>query len=81
MFKASLDVIGKVPAGAGMRYRVVETETEPDGKRRIVSEGALVNVSVSDIGDKIKGSVVLDGRGYKLWWPNRWGNKISMMWR
>ena len=75
MLKVSLDVVGKVPGGVRMRYRVVDTQTEADGKRRVVSEGLLGNVSVSEVGDKIEGSVVLDGWGYKLWWPNGLGQQ------
>lgn len=72
VLKVGLDVEGTVPKGAGMTYRVVET----DGKRKTtVSEGALVNVSVSEAGDEISGSVVLDGKGYKLWWPNGLGEQ------
>lgn len=72
VLKAGLDVVGKVPEGAGMRYRVVETH---DMERKVVSEGAMVNVTVSEAGDEISGSVVLDGKGYQLWWPNGLGEQ------
>lgn len=73
--KVSLDIVGKVMKDAGMRYRVLETNGNVEGKRRVVSEGALGNVSVPKAGGRVEGSIVLDGKGYKLWWPNGLGKQ------
>ncbi|KAK3403387.1 glycoside hydrolase family 2 protein [Sordaria brevicollis] len=70
VLKVGLDVVGTVPRDVGMRYRVVEVN---NGKT--ISEGALMNVTVSEAGDTISGSVVLDGKRYKLWWPNGLGEQ------
>lgn len=62
VLNASIDAIGTVPDGATMRYTIVDTAT-----RTQVSSGDLLNVT--NLGDVITGTAVLDKSLYKLWWP------------
>jgi beta-mannosidase len=62
VLNASIDVMNTIPAGARMRYTIVDLST-----RLPVSSGELTNVT--NAGDVITGNVVLDQSKYKLWWP------------
>lgn len=64
VFNASVDVLGRVPQGVKLTYEIVDAVT---GKG--VSRGELMNVSVSDSGDVVTGTTILDSEQYKLWWP------------
>lgn len=65
---ASVDVLGTVPFGASMRYRITET-----GSNETVDSGIMTNVTNS--GDVITGTTVLGGRMFKLWWPSGLGEQ------
>ncbi|KAI8959331.1 glycoside hydrolase family 2 protein [Daldinia sp. FL1419] len=66
VLNASVDVIGTVPEGATMNYKIVDLATKQE-----VGSGDLTNVT--NYGDVIIGQVVLGGEDYKLWWPNGLG--------
>ncbi|KAI2604540.1 glycoside hydrolase family 2 protein [Hypoxylon fragiforme] len=66
VLNASVDVIGVMPEGATMKYRIVDAATQ-----REVSSGALTGIK--NDGDVITGSVVLSKDDYALWWPNGLG--------
>lgn len=68
VFNASVDVIGTVAEGATMRYAVVDVETDEE-----VGSGELVNVT--NAGDVISGTAILDKDGYNLWWPSGLGQQ------
>lgn len=68
VLNASVDVLGTVPAGAAMRYAVVDVATNVT-----VSSGALENIT--NAGDVITGTVVLGAGDYKLWWPSGLGEQ------
>lgn len=65
---ASIDVLGTVPAGATLRYAVVDTATNGT-----VSSGALSNVT--NAGNVITGTTVLGADDYELWWPSGLGQQ------
>lgn len=62
VLNASIDVINTVPCGARLRYVVVDTLTEEQ-----VSSGDLVNVT--NVGDVITGTAILNKSCHTLWWP------------
>ncbi|KAI2616054.1 glycoside hydrolase family 2 protein [Hypoxylon sp. NC1633] len=66
ILNASVDVIGVVPEGASMNYKIVDIATAEE-----VSGGQMLNVTNN--GDVITGSAVLAANDYKLWWPNGLG--------
>lgn len=66
VLNASIDVLGTVPAGAKLRYSVIDPVTSDT-----VSNGELTNVT--NAGDVITGQVVLSGTQYELWWPSGLG--------
>lgn len=68
VLNASLDLLGTVPEGAGLRYAVLDL-----GTNQTVSSGNLENVTAA--GDVITGQVVLGGQDYKLWWPSGLGEQ------
>lgn len=68
VLNSSVDVLGTVPAGATMRYTVVDAATNVT-----MSSGALENIT--NAGDVITGTVVLGGGDYKLWWPSGLGGQ------
>jgi beta-mannosidase len=63
VFNASIDVVGRVPKGASMRYTVVDSDS-----RQIVGRGNFG--SVENGGDVVTGVTTLDASKYQLWWPN-----------
>ncbi|KAI2784258.1 glycoside hydrolase family 2 protein [Daldinia loculata] len=68
VLNASIDVIGTVPEGATMNYKIFDLATQKE-----VSSGDLTDVE--NHGDVITGNVVLDAKDYKLWWPNGLGTQ------
>ncbi|KAB5545732.1 glycoside hydrolase family 2 protein [Coniochaeta sp. 2T2.1] len=62
VLNASIDVINAVPEGATLRYTIRNITTG-----REVGFGLLTNVTNS--GDVITGTAVLDKSSYELWWP------------
>lgn len=66
VLNASIDAIGIFPIGVRMVYSILDTVTD-----EVVSSGDLLNVT--NAGDVISGTVVLDGSAYHLWWPNGLG--------
>lgn len=66
VFNASIDVLGTLPSGSTLRYRIVDLESGSQ-----ISSGSLQNVSSKD--HVITGNTGLDGRAYKLWWPVGFG--------
>ncbi|KAI1773308.1 glycoside hydrolase family 2 protein [Hypoxylon cercidicola] len=62
ILNASVDVIGTVPEGASLNFKIVDLETQEEA-----GGGSLVNVT--NDGDVITGSTVLGAADYKLWWP------------
>ncbi|KAI1472898.1 glycoside hydrolase family 2 protein [Daldinia caldariorum] len=66
VLNASIDVIGTVPQGASMNYKIVDLVTQKE-----VSSGDLANIM--NHGDVIIGTAVLGANDYKLWWPNGLG--------
>ncbi|KUI63531.1 Beta-mannosidase A [Cytospora mali] len=68
VLNASVDVLGTVPEGAGLKYAVVDLDTT-----ETVSSGSLNNVT--NAGDVITGQVILGGQDYKLWWPSGLGKQ------
>ncbi|KAI1644202.1 glycoside hydrolase family 2 protein [Daldinia loculata] len=68
VLNASIDVIGTVPQGATMNYKIFDLATQKE-----VSSGDLTDVE--NHGDVITGNVVLDAKDYKLWWPNGLGTQ------
>lgn len=68
VLNASVDALGTVPAGATLRYSVVDTVTNGT-----VSSGTLSNVT--NAGDVITGTTVLSADDYELWWPSGLGQQ------
>ncbi|KAI1211247.1 glycoside hydrolase family 2 protein [Annulohypoxylon truncatum] len=68
VLNASVDVIGTVPEGSGMNFKIVDLDTQEE-----VSSGALSNIT--NDGDVITGLAVLAADDYKLWWPNGLGSQ------
>ncbi|KAI2463727.1 glycoside hydrolase family 2 protein [Annulohypoxylon bovei var. microspora] len=66
VLNASVDVIGAVPEGAKMNFKIIDVATQQE-----VSSGALSNVT--NDGDVITGLAVLAAEDYRLWWPNGLG--------
>ncbi|OTA90534.1 glycoside hydrolase family 2 protein [Hypoxylon sp. CO27-5] len=66
VLNASIDVIGVVPEGAHMNFMVIDAATGEEA-----GSGDLVNIT--NHGDVITGSAVLNAEDYKLWWPNGLG--------
>lgn len=66
IFNASVDVVGTIPHGTQMRYRIVD----PDSHHQ-VSSGSFSDVENG--GDVVTGIVTLDASQYELWWPNGLG--------
>ncbi|KAI4864062.1 glycoside hydrolase family 2 protein [Hypoxylon rubiginosum] len=66
MLNASVDVIGTVPEGASLTFRIVDLETQEEA-----GSGSLVNIT--NDGDVITGSSTLGAGDYKLWWPTGLG--------
>ena len=62
LLNASLDVLGTVPQGAALDYRIADSKTN-----QTVSSGSLTNLISS--GSSITGTVVIDPPLYELWWP------------
>jgi beta-mannosidase len=63
VLNASIDALNVIPNDAGMRYTIRDAGQATS----IVSEGNLGNIT--NAGDVITGSTVLDAAAYKLWWP------------
>ncbi|KAK3328181.1 glycoside hydrolase family 2 protein [Cercophora scortea] len=68
VLNASIDAIGTIPSGSTMTYTVLDTATN-----QIISSGPLHNVT--NAGDVITGTTVLDKAAYKLWWPHGLGEQ------
>lgn len=66
VLNASVDVIGTVPEGAYMKFKIVDSATQEE-----ISSGDLVNVT--NHGDVITGSTILGADDYMLWWANEMG--------
>ncbi|KAI0010761.1 glycoside hydrolase family 2 protein [Xylariaceae sp. FL0662B] len=66
VLNTSVDVIGVVPEGASMTFKIVDAATQDE-----VGSGDLVNITNS--GDVITGSAILGAEDYKLWWPSGLG--------
>ncbi|KAI6083436.1 glycoside hydrolase family 2 protein [Hypoxylon rubiginosum] len=66
VLNASVDVIGTVPEGVGLKFKIVNLETNMEA-----GSGSLVNIT--NHGDVITGSAVLQADDYKLWWPTGLG--------
>ncbi|KAI0165434.1 glycoside hydrolase family 2 protein [Hypoxylon sp. FL1284] len=62
VLNASVDVIGTVPEGASLTFKIVDLDTKEEA-----GSGDLVNITNHD--DVITGSAVLKAADYKLWWP------------
>lgn len=62
VLNASIDAINTVPDGARMKYTIVDTAT-----KQHVTSGDLVNIT--NAGDVITGTAILDKSSYQLWWP------------
>ncbi|KAH8890148.1 glycoside hydrolase family 2 protein [Thozetella sp. PMI_491] len=68
VLNASIDVLNTVPKGAGLTYTIQEAKTN-----KTVSSGTLSNIT--NAGDVITGTTVLDKSAYKLWWPSGLGEQ------
>lgn len=68
VLNASIDAINTIPDGATLRYTVVDAATGDQ-----VSSGDLGNVT--NAGDVITGTAILDSSLYKLWWPTGLGQQ------
>ncbi|KAI0113164.1 glycoside hydrolase family 2 protein [Daldinia grandis] len=66
VLNASLDIVGTVPEGATMNYKIFDLATQKE-----VSSGDLTDVE--NHGDVITGNAVLEAKDYKLWWPTGLG--------
>ncbi|KAI1141502.1 glycoside hydrolase family 2 protein [Hypoxylon sp. FL0543] len=66
VLNASVDVIGVVPEGASLNFKITDVATGEDA-----GSGDLVNIT--NHGDVITGSAVLSAEDYKLWWPSGLG--------
>ncbi|KAK0727707.1 glycoside hydrolase family 2 protein [Lasiosphaeria miniovina] len=62
VLNASVDVLNVVPAGSFLNYTIADAATG-----EMVSAGSLSNIT--NPGDVIGGTTVLDQAAYKLWWP------------
>lgn len=71
VLNASVDVLGKVPEGATLRYAVVDADAATNGT--VISSGMLSNVT--NFGDVVTGSTILDANDYELWWPTGMGQQ------
>lgn len=60
---ASIDFIGNLPEGASLEVRIAEADNES----KVLYAGPLGNISQSNM--TITGSVTLDDKTPKLWWP------------
>ena len=67
VLNASIDVVNVVPSGSSLTYTIV------DAAGQTISSGALSNVT--NAGDVITGTTVLDQTAYKLWWPTGLGEQ------
>ncbi|KAK3326011.1 glycoside hydrolase family 2 protein [Apodospora peruviana] len=68
VLNVSVDAVGTIPIGSGMTYTILDTETN-----QTASSGILGNVT--NAGDVITGTTILDGSAYKLWWPHNLGKQ------
>ncbi|KAI1375405.1 glycoside hydrolase family 2 protein [Hypoxylon crocopeplum] len=66
VLNASVDVVGVVPDGASLNFRIVDVTTQEE-----VGSGDLVNIMNN--GDVITGSATLAAEDYNLWWPSGLG--------
>jgi beta-mannosidase len=66
VLNASIDVVGTLPSNAKMVYSIKDASSSV-----VVGSGELVNVT--NRGDVISGTAVLDVSKYKLWWPHGLG--------
>ncbi|KAL7622809.1 hypothetical protein AAE478_006488 [Parahypoxylon ruwenzoriense] len=66
VLNVSVDVIGVVPEGASMKFKIVDFATQEQ-----VTSGDLEDVT--NKGDVITGSAILAADDYKLWYPNGLG--------
>ena len=66
LLNASLDVLGSIPSGAGLRYVVAESMTN-----RTVSCGSMTNITMT--ADAVTGIAILEPSTYELWWPRGLG--------
>ncbi|XXH01764.1 hypothetical protein Hte_008125 [Hypoxylon texense] len=66
VLNASVDVIGTVPKGASLSFKIVDLETKEEA-----GSGSLVNIT--NDGDVITGSAILGSEDFKLWWPTGLG--------
>ncbi|OTB09494.1 glycoside hydrolase family 2 protein [Hypoxylon sp. CI-4A] len=62
VLNASVDVIGKVPYGASISYKIIDIDSKEE-----VGNGELANIT--NHGDVISGSATLSKDDYELWWP------------
>jgi beta-mannosidase len=62
LLNASIDVLGTVPAGAKLRYSILDPATNDT-----VSNGEFANVT--NAGDVITGEAILPKTQFELWWP------------
>ena len=62
VLNASIDVLNAVPSGATLKYTIREAVTGT-----VVTTGSLGNVTNG--GNVISGSAILDSADYELWWP------------
>nr|XP_023907876.1 beta-mannosidase A-like [Quercus suber]POF16295.1 beta-mannosidase a [Quercus suber] len=69
VLNASIDVLGDIPPGAVMKYRVMHS----DRAGETVSMGSLSRVNITGQGHTITGEATLDQEAYELWWPNGMG--------
>ncbi|KAK7735533.1 hypothetical protein SLS53_007446 [Cytospora paraplurivora] len=67
VLNVSLDVLGTVPQGAGLRFAV------SDSNEIGIINGTLGNIN--NTGDTITGQVILGGKKFELWWPSGLGDQ------
>lgn len=67
VLNASVDALGTIPHDAEMSYQI------SDSHGKMLGSGRLANVSNS--GDVITGSTILDKNKYQLWWPAGMGDQ------
>jgi len=62
VLNASIDAVNVIPSGSSLTYSILDTTTNST-----VTSGLLTNVT--NAGDVIAGTTILDKSAYKLWWP------------
>ena len=68
VLNASIDAVNTIPAHSTLQYTIADTRTN-----KTVASGSLANVT--NHGDVITGTVILDQTLFSLWWPSGLGEQ------